>query len=366
VEKKLMFAGTEYGLYVSFDAGQNWNRWTNGYPTVSTYDLVIHPREHDLVIGTFGRSIWVLDDIRPLRKLASNGNAMLNSELIVIDAPDAVMAQTRNLPGYYYRGDAMFEGDNRPNSASITIYSKSDRQDKTEVEIKDDSGITIRKLEVELKKGFNRVQWNTDMEPPEIPGMIRSQQGQQRGRFGFRRGASVLPGNYVVSVSQEGVSSEANLAVLNDPRMEMPNIEAIRKNLERGRELQSKVIDYNTKYEQFMNIRTKLAKMNELITDDMPFADDYKKVYSTVNGEFNRINRLLTDRTEGLGMKMYGMNVLYTARDILTDSEEKSVEDSIGAMEEAGTLIDDFINTQWKSYLDFFRENEITLDKLVE
>jgi len=70
VEPNLMFAGTEYGLYVSFDGGDNWNRWTSGYPTVSTYDMTIQPRESDLVIATFGRALWVLDDIRPLRALA--------------------------------------------------------------------------------------------------------------------------------------------------------------------------------------------------------------------------------------------------------------------------------------------------------
>ncbi|TFH35777.1 MAG: hypothetical protein E4G95_06500, partial [Bacteroidia bacterium] len=279
VEKKLMFAGTEYGLYVSFDAGQNWNRWTNGYPTVSTYDMVIHPREHDLVIGTFGRSIWILDDIRPLRKLATDGNALLDKEIVVIDAPDAVMAQTKSMPGYYYRADAMYEGDNRPNSASITIYSKSDRTEKTNVEIKDENGVNVRNLETELKKGFNRLTWNTDMEPPEMPGILRSQSGQQRNRFSFRRGASVLPGDYVVSVTDAGSTSEASLKVENDPRLEMPNVDAIRKNLERGRELQPVIKDYNSKYEQFNNIRTKLTKMHELITDDLPFAEDYKKVY---------------------------------------------------------------------------------------
>jgi len=62
VEPRLMFVGTEFGLYVSFDSGSNWNKWTQGLPTMPISDMVVHPREHDLVMGTFGRAIWILDD----------------------------------------------------------------------------------------------------------------------------------------------------------------------------------------------------------------------------------------------------------------------------------------------------------------
>ena len=81
-----MFAGTEFGLYVSIDAGANWTKWTNGYPTVSTMDMVIHPREHDLVIGTFGRAAYVLDDIRPLRAMAKEGGNKVMAQKIKVFA----------------------------------------------------------------------------------------------------------------------------------------------------------------------------------------------------------------------------------------------------------------------------------------
>lgn len=366
VEQRLMFAGTEYGLYVSFDGGAIWNRWTNGYPTVSTYDLVIHPRENDLIIGTFGRSIWILDDISPLRTLAAEGNKLLNSEIAIFDAPEAVMAQTKNLPGYYYRGDAMFQGDNRPVSASITIYSGKERNDKTAITITDKNGTVVRNLQTDLKKGFNRIEWNTDMEPPEMPGVIRNQQGGQRGRQMFRRGASVLPGEYTLTAKVDGVETSAVISVESDPRMPQPNIDAIAKNHARAGELQSRVKAYNKRYEQFSGIRNKLAKMNELITDDAPFAGDYKKVYSKVNSEYNRINRMFTDRTEGFAMRLFGLAVLYSAQDYLTEVEEKSVEDGIKAMDEAEVLIEEFMNNQWSEYLNFFRDNNITLDKLIQ
>ena len=65
IEKNLLFLGTDDGLYISIDAGTNWLKWTHDFPTVPVKDLVIQTREHDLVIGTFGRAAWVLDDLRP-------------------------------------------------------------------------------------------------------------------------------------------------------------------------------------------------------------------------------------------------------------------------------------------------------------
>ena len=92
VEPNLIFAGTEHGLWVSFDNGNSFQQWKNGYPSVSTYDMAIQEREADLVIATFGRSLWILDDIRPLRKVAAN-KGVLSKNITVFAAPEAYQAQ---------------------------------------------------------------------------------------------------------------------------------------------------------------------------------------------------------------------------------------------------------------------------------
>lgn len=90
IEPRLIFVGTENGLFVSLDEGKTYTKWTSEYPAgVPTMDLVIHPREHDLVIGTFGRAIYVLDDIRPLRELAKQGTQLLSSTVHLFTPPDA-------------------------------------------------------------------------------------------------------------------------------------------------------------------------------------------------------------------------------------------------------------------------------------
>ncbi|MEE8583964.1 MAG: hypothetical protein V3T83_03845, partial [Acidobacteriota bacterium] len=122
VQPRLLFLGTEFGLYLSLDGGGSWSKWTHGVPTTSVIDLVIHPRDHDLVIGTHGRAIFVLDDIRPLRRLAEQGPELLESPLQVLAAADAVQARRREPDGIRGPGHAIFQGENRPYGAMLTYW----------------------------------------------------------------------------------------------------------------------------------------------------------------------------------------------------------------------------------------------------
>ena len=145
IEPKLMFTGTEFGLWVSIDAGDNWTQWTNGYGTIPTQDMVIHPRENDLVIATFGRSFWVLDDIRPLRAMATIGQESLkDKEVYAFATPDAYKAFQGESIGYRANlvGDAIYEGENRPMGAMISYYFKGneDKNARVKIEILDANG----------------------------------------------------------------------------------------------------------------------------------------------------------------------------------------------------------------------------------
>ena len=367
VEPDLMFAGTEYGLYASFDGADTWNKWTVDYPTVSTYDMAIHPRENDLVIGTFGRSIWIIDDIMPLREMARSGNEIIKQDLVLFQPPEATMAETKNLPGYYFRADAMYEGDNRPNAAMISFYADADgKEEKINLYVLNNEGDTLRKMDTEYKKGFNRIFWDYSMDPPEMPGMIRDEEsGGRRNMFRFRGGARVLPGTYKLVMSKDNISSESDITVKNDPRMPEPDVEAVRKNRARAMDLQPRIIAYNEKYKSFRDMRQSLTKMNELISDEMDFAEKHKEIYDSVNKEYNDIIRSLTNRREGLSRDMFGINVLYSATATLTDTEEESVEKAVEAMDKAEEMIDTFISEHWTRYLNFFKENNITIDKIL-
>jgi len=90
-EPNLLFLGTDDGLYISIDKGDKWTKWTEGFPTVSVKDLIIHPRENDLIIGTFGRAAWILDDIRPIRAIAKDKN-LLKDKIHLFMPPTAYKA----------------------------------------------------------------------------------------------------------------------------------------------------------------------------------------------------------------------------------------------------------------------------------
>ncbi len=250
VESRLLFLGTDDGLYVSIDAGSNWTKWdAESFPTTNAYDLIIHPKEHDLVIGTFGRAIWVLDDIRPLRELATNGAAVLSSTLKVYDPPIAYAASNQQPKGSRFGGDALYNGENRPYGAMIT-YSIN-RPEKKKVTEMDDSGSKKKKkrkqeapeeemkaekdekiaydsLVVELFDGDELIR-TLKSKAPKDNGIHRTfwymdEKGVSRIRRNDRRGnrepggVTVKPGSYKVRLTFGDQMDSTTIEVKYDPR----------------------------------------------------------------------------------------------------------------------------------------------------
>lgn len=232
VEPRLMFLGTEFGLYVSIDAGASWTQWKAGYPTVSTMDMVIHPRDHDLAIGTFGRSMFILDDIRPLRALAAQGTSLMDAPLHAFEAPDAYLAHYKQAAGTRFMADAIYKGQNRPYGALITFWLKSLKQpkvpegvdaammptpkkDTVTVEISDASGTVVRTLKQMAVAGMNRMSWGLAKDGFRMPGMPKPKPGAA-----VPAGMAVLPGTYTVKLMYDGHEATTTVQVLPDPRIE--------------------------------------------------------------------------------------------------------------------------------------------------
>ena len=124
VNPNLLFVGTEFGLYFSVDGGQKWIQLKGGLPTIAVRDLVIQKRENDLVVGTFGRGIYVLDNYTPLRSLKPE---MLRQEAIVFPVKDALMyiqSQPLGGRGKSFQGESFFTAENPPFGATVTWYLK--------------------------------------------------------------------------------------------------------------------------------------------------------------------------------------------------------------------------------------------------
>ncbi len=225
-EPRLLFLGTEHGLYFSIDEGQNWTKWTLGYPSVSTMDMVLHPREQDLVVGTFGRAVYVFDDIRYLRGLAQLGNSLLRKPLFVYPASDAWLVNHQQGAGTRFTGNAYFKGQNRPYGALITfsvaeILNKDKKGnplkvDTAQVLVLDRSGREIRHFKTAVRKGFNRFSWNLRTDGFRFPGSPRPKADAipPQGHF-------VPPGEYTVKVVYGKFEDFTTIQVHPDPRLEV-------------------------------------------------------------------------------------------------------------------------------------------------
>jgi len=230
VAKNLLFLGTEFGLHISFDRGRSWTKWSRGLPTVPVRDMVIHPLDNDLVIGTHGRSAYILDDIQPLREIRSE---VMEKPLHLFSVADCYQFWTSFFgPGYLTPGDAEFQGQNRPYGALIT-YSlalpeedasgkeesaaapsknqEKEEEDAIKIEIISADGKVVRTLEGPRKPGMNRVSWDLRHEP------FRSLVDPFEDFFPVS-GPFVLPGTYRVRVRLGDHTAEEAFRVLPDPR----------------------------------------------------------------------------------------------------------------------------------------------------
>jgi photosystem II stability/assembly factor-like uncharacterized protein len=206
VEKNLVFLGTENGLWVSFDEGKQWEQIKNGFPSVSTMDLKIQQRESALIIGTFGRAIWILDDLQALRTYAKMG---LQQPLVAPKVNPVVQVKGLfiNAPGNIWTGfHTTFEGDNRPfQQLDIPYFVQSPKPEhRLEVRILNEKGEEINTIKAKEAaiNGLNYITWNL----------------KERGASG--KGIAVLPGNYTAVLNYGDATATTAIEVLPDPRFD--------------------------------------------------------------------------------------------------------------------------------------------------
>ena len=229
-EPNLIFVGTEQGLWISFDNGITYQQFKNGYPSVSTYDFSIQEREADLAMATFGRALWILDDIRPLRKLAANKGQLFPKKITAFDAPQGYQANIKNASGIEYSIWGSYEGENRRNGAALSFFvnktsadtGKNKLADTATVRIFDANNVQVRMLRTKADTGFNRFYWGMEGKGIRQAGGGGRGGGGGGGRFGGGRGADepgglpVDPGTYKVVLSLGRDLSDSMMVVVND------------------------------------------------------------------------------------------------------------------------------------------------------
>jgi photosystem II stability/assembly factor-like uncharacterized protein len=251
----LLFLGTDQGLYYSLDYGDSWQHWPTArpdgstvgvFPSVPVQDLKIHPRDGDLVLGTFGRAFWVLDNLAPLRALAggdAKANAATPPPFRLFEPQEAVLANFASYQGPRFVGDETYIGENKGPHARIPMFKiskkeekkddkadkkkddkadkKSDdkpkpapKKDKATVWIIDMRGDTIRRFKTEVDTGYTHLHWNLDTKGVRMASN-REPDADQLEPGG---GPAALPGTYRVVVKIGDHVDSTRVRVIDDPR----------------------------------------------------------------------------------------------------------------------------------------------------
>ena len=214
----LLFAGTENGLWTSWDRGGQWVRLKGKLPTVPVFDLQVHPRDDDLIVASHGRGVFILDDASSLAALNPES---LAADVRLFDARTAAEYRVYSHKGN--TGHKAFLGPNPPDGVILTYALKSKPAEKEDVKIvvKDSSGATVRELKGPKEVGLNRASWDLRHEPP-----VKRDPGEPgEGFFGPPRGPLVPPGTYTVTVSAGSASDSKPVMIQEDPRVRVSDAE---------------------------------------------------------------------------------------------------------------------------------------------
>lgn len=216
-----LWLGTDHGLFYSHDYGSNWHKYDQGFPTVPVRDLKIHPRENDLIIGTFGRALWVLDDLRPFRAIAQSEGEALRDSFSFFPAPDAYLNERKSYQGIRFVAQGNYVGDNRRSGASLTYWvlppddmETGDKpKGKVKIQVVNTAGDTIRTYHRSPQYGMNRTTWNLRRDGINYPSRRERSEDADANS-----GSSVVPGTYRIVMTYNDDVQHQVITVHPDPR----------------------------------------------------------------------------------------------------------------------------------------------------
>lgn len=252
LDPNLLFLGTEFGLYVSTNAGKSWFKWTAGVPTVSVMDMAIQERENDLVLGTHGRALYVIDDYSALRGL---NEADFNERLKILSVTDGQQYAPRQSPSTRFDASGGFRAPNEPYGAVVTFMMSGDdlthpdadkdrnrriaarksdngdsdnddndegngkKEEKITVTVTNAAGEVIRTFKATVQQGINRVVWGHEVDGARRMPSKRPAEDQ------LPRGPQVVPGTYGITLKYGDAEASVEARVLADPRFEVSAVD---------------------------------------------------------------------------------------------------------------------------------------------
>jgi len=294
----LLYAGTELGLFASYNGGKEWFPLNlKNLPNVAVHDILIHPRENDLILATHGRSIWIFDDASVIQRMTPE---IMSSNAYLFPVRPALRYASRFTR--YGTGDKQFAGPNPPAGALITYYLKDKLDEKVTIKLQifDSAGKLVQDIErPSREKGLNRVAWNLRLGGPEVR---RPPSEEQLAFFGGSRGPQVLPGTYTAKLTVNDKTIEERVEVKLDPAVNVP-VADLQEALDMQVKLRDMQSNINTSLrfldsvkEQLKNAQTTMKGLQKEPDKDLMKAfEDYIKQVDTL------VDRI-SARNEGLGL----------------------------------------------------------------
>lgn len=222
VRQGLLYLGTENGLYMSFDDGESWQPLQNNLPHAPVYWIAIQEHFNDLVVATYGRGFWILDDISPLQQMTQQ----VKDSAVHLFTPRPAYRLRFITPPMTQSNDQT-AGDNPPSGASISYYLKAESSGDVTIRILDAKGQVVRTLEGSKRAGLNRVWWNLEYErskeirlrtsPAYAPEIRVGPEGWRPLPEGGRLSILAPPGTYTVELSSGGRKLTQPLTIKKDP-----------------------------------------------------------------------------------------------------------------------------------------------------
>ena len=160
IQSDLLFVGTEFGVFFSYNGGEEWKQLKAGLPTIAVKDIEIQEREDDLVLGTYGRGVYITD-VAPIKEIS---NKILNSEIHLFEVepqPKKNYSEQKDWGNFKLMGDSHIYTPNEPNGLMIYYYLKNDSNSESKIIVSDNKNSSITEIIGSSSKGINRVVWDT-------------------------------------------------------------------------------------------------------------------------------------------------------------------------------------------------------------
>jgi hypothetical protein len=302
--EKLLLAGTEFGLFISIDGGKNWSLGGRNLPRVPVDDIVIQVRENDIILGSHGRGIIILDDIAMLENL---NEKLLNDEVHLFPPRETIQFHDR-MEVATDQGASEFSGLNPDYGALITYYIKDnplppkeetptkDENDKEEgkkhenkprvkIFILDKDQKVVRELKGPDRKGFNRISW-------DLHHSLSFTSGQEGGMvYGVQKGPFVLPGEYTVKLNARNRELVQKIQVRIDPQAKT-NPEALQARFKVSMEVMDMLRVTKEAQTAIKEMSKEMERIEEMVKDQEKVPDEVKDKIQDISKKLEEIRKI--------------------------------------------------------------------------